>query len=103
MKKLRRQCLWWGWTGASISALSAIDIALWDIKGKIANAPVYTLLNTKANEQIPLYASGGTPKPPEELRRRWSNISMKVTARSKYGLVRGVRTKQKKRDSFEKL
>jgi L-alanine-DL-glutamate epimerase-like enolase superfamily enzyme len=69
MKKLRRQCLWWGWTGASISALSAIDIALWDIKGKVANAPVYALLNEKRNDQIPLYASGGTPKPPEELRR----------------------------------
>jgi len=69
MKKLRRQCLWWGFTGASISALSAIDIALWDIKGKLAKAPVYTLLNGTTRERIPLYASGGTPKPPEDLRR----------------------------------
>jgi len=69
MKKLRKQCLWWGFTGASISALSAIDIALWDIKGKVANAPVYTLLNGKGSDKIPLYASGGTPKPMEELRR----------------------------------
>jgi len=70
MNKLRRQCLWWGWTGPSVSALSAIDIALWDIKGKVAKAPVYTLLNgSQNNKSIPLYASGGTPKPYEELRQ----------------------------------
>src|SRR2546426_6106309 len=70
MGKLRRQCLWWGWTGASISALSAIDIALWDIKGKLNNVPVYALLNNGAKrDTIPLYASGGTPKPEDELRR----------------------------------
>src|SRR5262252_6562763 len=41
MTKLRHQCLWWGWTGASVSALSAIDIALWDVKGKIAKLPIH--------------------------------------------------------------
>jgi L-alanine-DL-glutamate epimerase-like enolase superfamily enzyme len=70
MGKLRRQCLWWGWTGASISALSAIDIALWDIQGKVNNVPLYALLNNGAKQEtIPLYASGGTPKPEDELRR----------------------------------
>jgi len=70
MGKLRRQCLWWGWTGASISALSAIDIALWDINGKVNNSPVHALLNGNGqNGSIPLYASGGTPKPNDELQR----------------------------------
>ncbi len=69
MGRVRRQCLWWGWVGASISALSAIDIALWDLQGKIRNLPVYMLLGGLTKEKIPLYASGGTPKPEEELRR----------------------------------
>ena len=33
-----------GMKGVSISALSAIDIALWDIKGKALKLPVYKLL-----------------------------------------------------------
>ncbi len=70
MGKVRRQCLWWGWTGASISALSAIDIALWDIKGKLNKVPVHELLNKGGRQaSIPLYASGGTPKPEDELKR----------------------------------
>lgn len=40
-----------------MSAISAIDIALWDIKGKKLGAPVYELLGGKAREKIRVYAS----------------------------------------------
>lgn len=44
--------------GIFISALSGVDIALWDLKGKIAGLPLYKLLGGFRNE-IPVYASGG--------------------------------------------
>ncbi|WP_114577145.1 galactonate dehydratase [Saliphagus sp. LR7] len=46
-----------------MSALSGIDHALWDIKGKALGVPVYELLGGKARERIRLYAhfSGSTP------------------------------------------
>ncbi len=41
--------------GAELRALSAIDLALWDILGKSLNAPVYRLIGGKANPQVRLY------------------------------------------------
>lgn len=41
--------------GAEIRALSAIDLALWDILGKSLNAPVYRLIGGRSNPRVRLY------------------------------------------------
>src|SRR5262245_17159340 len=38
-------------------ALSGLDIALWDIKGKLAGAPIWRLLGGKGKSRVPAYAS----------------------------------------------
>lgn len=43
--------------GSEICAASAIETALWDIKGKKCGAPVYELLGGKVKEKIPAYVS----------------------------------------------
>ena len=48
-----------GRRGVSISALSGIDIALWDILGKSLGVPVWRLLGGRRAERMPAYASGG--------------------------------------------
>ncbi len=45
--------------GLSVAAISAIDIALWDIKGKALKQPVWALLGGRSAERLPAYASGG--------------------------------------------
>src|SRR5207342_551188 len=52
-----------------LHALGAIDLALWDIKGKALNAPLYQLFGGKAREHVELYATLGLPQgivPPAE-------------------------------------
>jgi galactonate dehydratase len=44
-----------------LHALGAIDIALWDIKGKALNAPLRELFGGKARQHLELYATNGVP------------------------------------------
>ena len=47
-----------GRRGTSCKTVSAIDVALWDIKAKAANMPLYRLLGG-AREKVPCYVAGG--------------------------------------------
>jgi L-alanine-DL-glutamate epimerase-like enolase superfamily enzyme len=45
--------------GALTGALAAVDIALWDLKGKLLNQPIYKLLGGAWRTSLPFYASIG--------------------------------------------
>ena len=53
-----RSSLPYGRKGLAIMAISAIDIALWDILGKAVNQPVYKLLGGAVREALPVYSTG---------------------------------------------
>jgi L-rhamnonate dehydratase len=46
-----------GRKGTSMMALSAVDCALWDLKGRVLGQPVYRLLGGPSRTEIPAYAS----------------------------------------------
>jgi L-rhamnonate dehydratase len=52
-----RKTLAFGRKGIGMAAISAIDIALWDLCGKSAKQPVYRLLGGRTKQRIPVYAS----------------------------------------------
>lgn len=56
-ESMYRATLNYGRKGLVVEAISAVDIALWDIIGKATGQPVYKLLGGKTKERIPVYAS----------------------------------------------
>jgi L-rhamnonate dehydratase len=55
--KMYHGTLWMGRGGVTIQAISAVDLALWDIKGKALGLPVHTLLGGARRSTVPVYAS----------------------------------------------
>ncbi len=53
-----RSSLPYGRKGLPIMAISAIDIALWDILGKALGQPVYNLLGGRVRDALPTYSTG---------------------------------------------
>jgi D-galactarolactone cycloisomerase len=48
----------YGQKGTMVAAISALDIAFWDIKAQAARVPLYRLLGGPETESIPCYATG---------------------------------------------
>ena len=72
-----RNTFWGMGSGTVIAAgMAAIDIALWDIKGKALGVPVYELLGGKTNETIRAYAS--------QLQFDWGDVHRNITKPEDY-------------------
>src|SRR5579863_2105619 len=72
--KMYRANIYGGRRGVGLHAMSGIDIALWDIKGKALKMPVWKLLGGGFRQKMRCYASslfGETPKKTGELARRY--------------------------------
>ena len=56
-EKMYRRTHAWGRKGIGMTAISAVDIAIWDLMGKLVNKPVFKLLGGRTKEKIPVYYS----------------------------------------------
>ncbi|MGN6488213.1 MAG: L-rhamnonate dehydratase [Devosia sp.] len=59
--QLYRSSLPYGRKGLPIMAISCVDLALWDLNGKVRGEPVYNLIGGKARDEITFYCT--TPEP----------------------------------------
>jgi L-rhamnonate dehydratase len=67
-QQMYRRTIAFGRKGVAMTAISAVDIALWDLLGKSAKQPVYRLLGGRTKKRIPVYASRLYSMPLDELR-----------------------------------
>lgn len=75
-----------GSRGVGVVALSGVDIALWDLAGKVRQAPVYELLGGRVRERVEVYATALYPEATEAAvekaqalaRRGFHGIKIKV-------------------------
>ena len=66
--RMYRGSIYYGRRGAALQAMSAIDIALWDIMGKFYQQPVHILLGGKWRDKVRAYASTLFRPTPEAIR-----------------------------------
>jgi L-alanine-DL-glutamate epimerase-like enolase superfamily enzyme len=73
-QKMHRGTLYFGRSSVTITAMAAIDMALWDLKGKHFGEPVHRLLGGKQHDRIQAYASilfGRDGRETKDIAIRW--------------------------------
>src|SRR5215471_17534243 len=84
-----------------VVALSGVDIALWDLLGKVRGVPLYQLLGGKCRDKVPVYATALYPEEPSKVAKRarafaeqgFHGVKIKVGFKLEQdiGIVRAVR------------
>lgn len=59
--QMYRSSLFYGRKGVVLNAISAVDLALYDLLGKIRQEPVYALLGGPVRDELTMYATGARP------------------------------------------
>ncbi len=68
-EKMYRSSHAWGRKGVGMIAISAIDIAIWDLIGKLVGKPVFKLLGGRTRDRIQVYYSKLYAGPVEEMQK----------------------------------
>jgi len=80
-QKMYRRTQYFGRTSVTIAAMSAVDMALWDLKGKLFKQPIHALLGGKHHDRILAYASilfGRDGNATRDLARKWTKAGYKA-------------------------
>ena len=84
-QKMYDGSIYFGRRGAAIHALSGLDLALWDLRGKAWGVPVWKLLGGAVRQRVPVYASVLMPETPQEALRRAQGLHAQGFTAAKFG------------------
>ncbi|KAL8766150.1 MAG: hypothetical protein Q9209_006990 [Squamulea sp. 1 TL-2023] len=66
-EQMYRASMFYGRKGLSVAVISVLDLALWDLKGKLWNEPVYRLLGGNTRDRLHFYCTGPEPAAAKEM------------------------------------
>ncbi|KAL8915984.1 MAG: hypothetical protein Q9172_006530, partial [Xanthocarpia lactea] len=66
-EQMYRASMFYGRKGLPVAVISVIDLALWDLKGKLWNEPVYRLLGGSTRDRLHFYCTGPKPAVAKEM------------------------------------
>lgn len=65
--QMYRSSMFYGRKGLAMFAISAIDLALWDLLGRLREEPVYAMIGGKVRDELSFYATGPRPDLAKEM------------------------------------
>jgi L-rhamnonate dehydratase len=65
--RMWRATLFYGRKGLAVNAISAVDLALWDLLGRLRGEPVLSLIGGAVHDELHCYATGPRPDLADEL------------------------------------
>jgi L-alanine-DL-glutamate epimerase-like enolase superfamily enzyme len=80
-QKMHRRTMYFGRSSVTITAMAAVDMALWDIKGKHFGEPIHRLIGGKQHDRILAYASilfGRDGKETRTIAERWREFGYRA-------------------------
>jgi len=80
-EKLYRGTMYYGRRAVVMAAMAGIDMALWDLKGKLFGQPIHRLLGGKRHATLPAYASilfGRDGNETADIARRWKEAGYRA-------------------------
>lgn len=80
-QKMYRRTMYFGRTSVTVAAMAAVDMALWDLKGKQFGQPIHRLLGGQHHRRIKAYASilfGRDGAQTADIARRWRDAGYRA-------------------------
>lgn len=98
--QMYRSTLFYGRKGVVVNTISAVDLALWDLLGRVRELPVHAMIGGAVRERQPFYATGARPDRAKELGFVGGKMPLHHgPAEGEDGLQRSLQALQEMRDA----
>ncbi|KAF9886045.1 hypothetical protein FE257_012101 [Aspergillus nanangensis] len=99
-EKMYRASMFYGRKGLPVAVISVIDLALWDLVGKIRNEPVYKLIGGATRSRLDFYCTGPQPAAAKDMGFIGAKVALPHGPdEGTEGLLKNVAYLRKQRDS----
>jgi L-alanine-DL-glutamate epimerase-like enolase superfamily enzyme len=104
-EQMHRAQLLWDQGGVASMAMSAVDLALWDLKGKLLERPVYDLIGGRTKDAMPVYVTTFEPVMEHMTGKGFCGVKIQVThgPQDPEGVARVEALTERARDLFGSL